>query len=286
MLCLVALPILATVNCAWNNVDSALTELRQYGSAEADHYLEAVASCAAALGALRSAHSAIVGPDTFDRLKPTPNYHIVGETPAGDSIQTNLGQRRQAACAALAERAVAQAAGSGVVGQDTERGRSLATLLRVTVGVVVPSHPYLQEVNVRIRTGLSASGRPVQRTLYADRAIGADLVMALVTCQAPILSTSELAGLGWTDIVDSEQLLGLCQSDGYKRGVWHGRHLEFRTLALNTCRKLIELQQECKQQQAPRRRWSLAELIRLIYVPQPSLSCRARSSQRLRPSAD
>jgi len=174
----VSVPLLESINCAWNDVELALLELRQYGSVEASDYLEAIVSCAATLGALESNHSAIVGPSTFDRDNRA--RYLDG------ALQTDLGRRRKAACTALAERAVARVAQSGLVGQDGERGRTLATLLRVTVGVVEPNHEFLHQVNSQIQTRLRAKAEPVGRTIYTDRTIGADLVLALATGQAPI----------------------------------------------------------------------------------------------------
>ncbi len=163
----------------------------------------------------------------------------------GQHLQLNLGRRRKAACSALAERAVAQADALGLIGQNSERARTLATLVRVTVGIVEPNHPFLQEVNGRIQKGLRASGGLKRRTLYGDRTIGADLVLALATGRAPVLSTDDLAKMGWTDM-DAEELMAMSRAEGHATLGWGETHLHYRTLAIGTLRQVTALQQDSK----------------------------------------
>ena len=247
-----------SVNCAWNNVDTALDELRKYGSIDASDYIEAVASCAVTLGALQSNHSAIVGPMAFD----VPGK--LQRSSSGRQLQLDLGRRRKAACIALSERAVAKAGGLGLIGQNDDRARTLATLVRVTVGIVAPSHPFLQEVNGRIQNGLKSTGAVKERTLYGDRTIGADLGLVLATGRAPVMSTVDLARLGWTDIEDAAELLRVCELESYGQLKWEEVHYRYRTLALGTARKVVALQQDSKLLPPAQLQETFATLGRLI----------------------
>ncbi|KAI5477912.1 hypothetical protein MNV49_005805 [Pseudohyphozyma bogoriensis] len=141
--------------------------------ADTDPHHEVLIACLVALGSRRSNHSGIIG------------VNVVEE----------VGTRRETSCRALAQRCVDLAVESRLLGDNSERGKEVASVLRVTLFAVSPRHPFTQSLAEQLHRHRICSSLGHSSTIKDHLGLNAcdyDTYTAVLFRRQPVISDEEL----------------------------------------------------------------------------------------------